>query len=130
LRKPALRLRGGQRGSGVFPPDGFGPGTGAAAQKLLALLYFGVFPDCLLVICRRLAFFETDGPCGARGEAIAEAVAVIVAQKLCLSVRHADRPFMAGFGAKAAAVAFIFIDFDNFSDHGYSNLLAFGCYFD
>ena len=59
-----------------------------------------------MVIGGSFAFFKADRACGAGGQAVAQAVAVILAQQPRLAIYHADGPLMAGGGTQAAAQAF------------------------
>ena len=71
----------------------------------------------LLVIGGSLPLDDADGAGGAGRQAVAQAVAVVVADQLCLSIHHRNRALVAGAGAQAAAVAAFFIDRNNFADH-------------
>ena len=70
-----------------------------------------------LVISRSLPLHKADRPRRAGGQAVAKAVAIVIPHQARLAVHHADGSFMAGFCTKAAAIAFIFIDLNNSSDH-------------
>ena len=70
-----------------------------------------------MVIGGSFAFFKADRACGAGGQAVAQAVAVILAQQPRLAIYHADGPLMAGGGTQAAAVAFFFVNVDDPSFH-------------
>ena len=76
-----------------------------------------IFHDGLLVIGRRLPLYKGDGPGGAGGQAVTQAVAVIVPHEPRLAVHHGDGALVTGGGAGAAAVAFILIDFNDPSFH-------------
>lgn len=54
-----------------------------------------------LIIGKRLAFDKRDGACRTRRQAIAHAIAKIVAQKLRLAADDADRAFVARVRAQA-----------------------------
>ena len=68
-------------------------------------------------IGQRLALDKADCICGTCRQAIAQTVAIIVTQKLGFITNYANRALMAGLGADAAAVTFIFIDMNNSSKH-------------
>jgi hypothetical protein len=70
-----------------------------------------------VVVGRRFPFLEADGSGRTRGQAVAEAVAVVLADQPGFSVDHPDRALVAGLGAKSAAVAFLFVYFYYFTDH-------------
>src|SRR5699024_1515305 len=89
--------------------------AGAAALALLLCLHGG------FVVGRSRALYESDSDGGAGREAVAQAVAVVVPQELCLAVYHPDGALMAGGGTGAAAVALLFINFNNLSDHRVSS---------
>ena len=104
-----------------------GLAAGAAAGQGHALLpHFPllIFHDGLLVISRRLPLHKGDGPGGAGGQTVAQAVAVIVPHEPRLTVHHGDGALVTGGGAGAAAVAFILIDFNDPSFH-----VRFSCCF-
>ena len=82
-----------------------------------------IFHDGLLVISRRLPLHKGDGPGGAGGQAVTQAVAVIVPHEPCLAVHHGDGALVTGGGAGTAAVAFILIDFNDPSFHCNASLL-------
>ena len=70
-----------------------------------------------LIIGKRLAFDKRDGTRRTRGQAIAHAIAKIVAQKLRLAIDDADRAFVARVRAQAATCAFVLVNMDNRSNH-------------
>ena len=70
-----------------------------------------------LIVIGRLALFERDGTRRAGRQAIAQAVTVVIAQKLCLPVDHPNRALVAGCRAGTAAIAFFFLNLDDFSNH-------------
>ncbi len=88
--------------------------------RLHPLLHSGALRglDGLLVVGGGLALRDRDRTRGAFRQAVAHAVAVVVAQERGLSVHHADGAFVAGLGAEAAAVAFLAVDLDDFPGHG------------
>ena len=117
----AGRFRGG-RGLALNIP---GLAAGAAAGQGHALFpHFPllIFHDGLLVIGRRLPLYKGDGPRGAGGQAVAQAVAVIVPHQLRLAVHHGDGALVTGGGAGAAAVAFLPVDFNDPSFHDRASL--------
>ena len=63
------------------------------------------------------ALHERDRAGGAGGQAVAEAVAVVVAHQFGFAVDHCDGAFVACRRARAAAVAFFFVDVNDFPDH-------------
>jgi hypothetical protein len=90
------------------------PGSRSQRFSLFAQLAFlhGAF-----VVFLRFAFLKADRVRRAGRQAVSETVAIIVAEELGLSVYHADCPFVAGFCAQTAAVTFLFINSNNFSNH-------------
>ena len=71
-----------------------------------------VFFDRFGVVGGCLALDKGYRACGARGQAVAEPVAVVVAHELGFAVDHGYRALMAGGGASSAAVAFFFVNMD------------------
>ena len=118
----AARLLGLRRfhGGRVLTLNIPGLAPGAATGQGHALLpHFPllIFHDGLLVIGRRLPLHKGDGPGGAGGQAVTQAVAVIVPHEPRLAVHHGDGALVTGGGAGATAVAFILIDFNDPSFH-------------
>ena len=107
-----------------------GRAAGAAAQRLLGGCGFLalVFLHSLFIISGGFALHKGDSAGGAMGQAVAEAIAVVIPHQFGLTVDHGDSTFVAGIGAGTAAVAFIGIDLDNFANHrGCSFLRAVQC---
>ena len=107
-----------------------GRAAGAAAQRLLGGCGFLalVFLHSLFIISGGFALHKGDSAGGAMGQAVAEAIAVVIPHQFGLAVDHGDSTFVAGIGAGTAAVAFIGIDLDNFANHrGCSFLRAVQC---
>lgn len=73
--------------------------------------------NCSFVIGGRFTLNKRDGAHRTRRQAIAEAIAVILAGQLGHTIDDLDRSLMAGMRANAASVAFPFIDLDDFTDH-------------
>ena len=69
------------------------------------------------IVRRRLPHREGNGARRAGGQAIAEPVAVVVAQKACFTLHHADRALVARTRAGAATVTFFFIYMNDFTNH-------------
>ena len=87
-----------------------------------------VFLHSLFIISGGFALHKGDSAGGAMGQAVAEAIAVVIPHQFGLTVDHGDSTFVAGIGAGTAAVAFIGIDLDNFANHrGCSFLRAVQC---
>ena len=76
-----------------------------------------VFQHGLLIVGGSFPLGEGDGPGGTAGQAVAEAVAVVVPHQPGLAVHQANGPFVAGGDAGPAAVAFFFVYVNDFSDH-------------
>ena len=70
-----------------------------------------------LIVGRSLALDEFDGIFGARRQAIAQPIAIIVAQKARLAVHQANRALVACMHAQTAACAPLFVNMDNTSFH-------------
>ena len=92
-------------------------------QLRLSLLLL-VCKHGLLVIGGGLALYEGDRAGRARRKAVAQPVAVVVAQELRLSVHHADRALMARGGAGPAAVAAFLVDMNDPSFHIFASRLC------
>src|SRR5512138_2094163 len=71
-----------------------------------------------LVVGGGFALLEGYRAGRARGQAIAESVAIVVPEQLCLAVLDPDRTFVAGAYAHSAAVTGIGVDLDYLSFHG------------
>ena len=110
-----LRAGVGHRGrGGGLKAAGHGAGAAAGGSlrlECLCLFYSG------FIVGGSFAHFKADGVCRARGETIAQSVAVILAGEPGLAVHHFNGAFMAGRCAGAAAVALVFINPDNLSEH-------------
>ena len=92
----------------------------ASGVRLRFCLHIGLHGG--FVISGGFALDERDGAGRADRQAVAEAVAVVVAEQSGFAVHHADSALVAGVGAQAAAVAFFFVDFDNFANHSVFSL--------
>ena len=92
--------------------------AGRTARAAAGWLLFGfVLLYGLLVIGGGFPLHKRDGAGGAGGQAIAQAVTVIVPQQPGFAGHHADGAFVACFGTQAAAVAFVFIDLYDLANH-------------
>ena len=69
------------------------------------------------IVGRRLALDEFNGIFGARRQAIAQPVAIIVAQKARPAAHQANRALVARMHAQAAACALLFINMNYTSLH-------------
>ena len=96
--------------------------AGVRGMRGLRLLFALAGLNSRLVIRRRFALDKMDGIHRAGGQAVAETVAVIVAQELGLAVYDADGTLVAGRRARAAAVALFFVNVDDFADHNIPSL--------
>ena len=96
---------------------------GLGCGRFLGGAGFQVALDRCGVIGRGLPFRKGNGPGGAGGETVPQAVAIVLPEKAGLSVHNGDGPLMAGSGAQAAAVAPGGIDADEFSLHALFRLL-------
>ena len=85
-------------------------GGGCRCFRFLQVLVHG-----LLVKLVGLALDDLQGPRGALAQAGSQAVAEHVLHESCLAVDDLDGPFRAGGHTLAAAVAELFIDFDDLS---------------
>ena len=70
------------------------------------------------IVGRSLPLFKGNCVHRAGGQAVTQTVAVVLPQELCLAIHNADGTFMAGAGTEAAAVASVFINGNDSSDHG------------
>ena len=92
-----------------------GSGAAQAGGSLFSLgLQHGRF-----VIGRSFPSLKGNGPGGAAGQAVPQAVAVVLPGKISLAADEGDSPFMAGSNAQAAAVAFFLINVNNLTNHGW-----------
>ena len=105
-----------------------GRAAGAAAQRLLGGCGFLalVFLHSLFIISGGFALDERDGTGRADRQAVAEAVAVVVAHKLGLSVHEADGTLMAGSDTGTTAIAFFFVYMNDFTYHIHTLLFLMG----
>ena len=78
----------------------------------------------LLVVRGSFPVDKGNGPRGADGQAVAQPVAVIVAQEFRFTIYHSNGALVAGLCTQAAAVTFFFIDLYNFPYHKIS---SFNC---
>jgi hypothetical protein len=76
-----------------------------------------IFFRFFFIIYHGFPFLKRDGAGGADGQAVAQAVAVILACELSPAVDEPDSSFVAGVDAKAAAIALFTVYFYNLSDH-------------
>ena len=118
LRELAVHCGGIPRGGSGDARDTLGLGAGAAAGERSAdgLGLLGG-TDRLGIIGGGLPHLKADGTHRAGGEAIAQAVAIVLTQKAGPPVHHADGALMTGGGAETAAVTAFNVDFDDFSLH-------------
>ena len=80
-----------------------------------------IFLYGFLVVCRSLALRERDRPRRTSRQAVAEPVAVIVAEKLGLAIGvKPDRSLVARVHARPASVAFFFVYVNYSSYHRFS----------
>lgn len=70
-----------------------------------------------LIVGRSLALDEFDGIFGARRQAIAQPIAIIIAQKARLAAHQANRALVARMHAQAAACTLLFVNMDHASFH-------------
>ena len=105
--------------------EGLHIGAGTSAGELYSvLLHFGL-TDGLLIVSGRLTLLKGDGICGASGQAIAQAVAIVLTCEPGLAANYFYCFLVAGGGASTAAVAFIFINLYDLSFHSFLLLKAF-----
>ena len=89
--------------------------TGSLTSLLLSALHVCLYRR--LIISRCLTLHKGDSPGRTGWQTVAQAVAVIIPQKLRFSVYDADGSLMAGIGTDAAAVAFFLINVNHSSNH-------------
>ena len=68
---------------------------------------------CLFVISGRFSLDDSDGICRTGRQAVAESVAVIIPNQLCLPVYDGDRALVACLRAQAAARAGRLVNFND-----------------
>ena len=81
------------------------------------ILLFLVFQNRLLVIRSRLPLHERDRSRRTCRQTVSQAITVVISQEARLALHHADGALVTGFRASAAAVAFLFIYLNYFSNH-------------
>ena len=81
-----------------------------------------VFFHCLFVIGGSFSLNKGYGVRWAGWKTISKAVAIIVTQELCLTVYNTDRSLVTRCRARTAAVAFFFVNVDDFADHNIPSL--------
>ena len=131
----AVRNGRGRSGGCIRCPQGLGHAAGAASGgrhlpgrgALQGLRLLGQHGG--LIIGRRLPLHKADGPRGAGGQAVSQAVAVVVPQQRGLAVHHADGALVAGRGTGAAAVALLLVDLNDPSYHSVSPLMGVQTFF-
>ena len=96
LRKLTRHTLGLARRGGCTSPDAFGLRSGTAAGEIPPRSFQFRLAHCILVVGGRLAFLEGDCPRRTSGQAIAKAIAIILAGEYCLAVDHLNRALMAG----------------------------------
>ena len=72
---------------------------------------------CGGIIGSGLPLDKADGAGGAGGQAVSQAVTVVVPQQHGFVVHHADGAFMAGVGTGTAAIALVTVNFNYGSNH-------------
>ena len=85
------------------------------ADEIISFLAGFIGQNGSFVIGCGFTYFKGYGIGRANGQAVAQAVAVIVSQQGCLAVHHAYGLFVAGLGAETAAVTFFLIYSDYFA---------------
>ena len=97
-----------------------GLAAGAAAGQRHALLpHFPllVLHDGFFIVGGGLPLHKGDRPGGTGGQAVAQAVAVIVPHQLRLAVHHGDGTLVTRLGAGTAAVALVPVDLNDSPYH-------------
>jgi hypothetical protein len=89
----------------------------AASKGFLCGYFLHVSLDSFFIVRRGLTFLKRYRPRGASRQAIPEPVAVIIPQEFGLIINQSYSPFVAGIYTQAAAIAFFFVDFNNFPYH-------------
>ena len=121
LAQFARHLRRG-RGYGLVPPgmlDRFDlAARTAAGQRLFRFHVFRLRGEHRrMVVGGSLPLLKGDRTRRTGGQAVPQAVAVVLPQEPCLPVHHADRALVAGVRAQSAAVAFLFVYRDDSAFH-------------
>ena len=71
--------------------------------------------NCLFIVFGRFALRKCDCTGGAGRQAVAQSVAVVVTHELCLATDHLNRTLVARRCASTAAVAFFFVNLNDFT---------------
>ena len=98
--------------------------TGATAGKRRFLCFLRS-QHSGFVVGGCLPLFKGNSIHGASRQAIAQTVAVVLPEQLCLASYNANGTLVAGIGAQTAAVALFFIDGNDSSDHGNTSNCSF-----
>ena len=86
------------------------------ASRLFFQLFL-IFQNGSFVIGCGFSFYEGDGVCGTGREAVSQTVAVVFTEQLRFSAYDSDCAFVAGPGTEPAAITFLFIYMNDFSDY-------------
>ena len=70
-----------------------------------------------LIVGRGFPGLEGDCPGGAAGQAVPQAVAIVLPGKVGLAANEGNGPLVAGLDAQAAAIAFFLIDMNDLTNH-------------
>ena len=105
----------------AFERHGHGAGAAAGGRRaalhaLKQLFRLGAF-DGHLVVGRGLALLKGDGAGGAVWQTVAKAIAEVLTGEFGFAVDDVDGTLVTGLGAEPAAVAFVLVYVNDFSEH-------------
>ena len=103
----------------ILAADALTGRTGTAAGQRLCLRCLGFLcrQDSLFVVSRSFPLLKRDGIHRTGGQTVTQTVAVVFPQELGLAAHHSDGSLVTSIGTQAAAVALLFIDFNDFPNH-------------
>ena len=118
---------GGDEQVGIFKPGGVDGSQLDLDREIAKLEGFGFLgsQDGGLVVGRCFPLLKGNRIHGASGQTVAQAVAVVLPEELCLAIHNANGTLMAGVGTQAAAIALIFVNGDDSSDHRFTSCCCF-----
>ena len=117
LHRPLPQLAGAMAALGHFRLRGQRPHPAAGAAALSRSLLGLGLQHGGLIVGRGFPGLEGDCPGGAAGQAVPQAVAIVLPGKVGLAANEGNGPLVTGLDAQAAAVAFFLIDMNNLTNH-------------
>lgn len=100
--------------------------AGAACMGNSGMIAFRFFPHIFLhsffIIGGSFSLHKGNCTCRAGWQTISQTITIIISQKCCFAVYHADCTLVTSFGTRTTSVTFFFIYLDNSSNHVHSVL--------